>query len=199
MKKETIWWGLGITAVVGAIGVGLYFRLRNHPETVKSTDDELEDKKDNEHFILTTHAPEEKPDLLEYAERLRQTNYVTFFDDKKEETTTINLPNNYPDIFRLRPEEFGEYEEEGYENISLIFFDGDKILVDDENRKLSEDDIAIAIGLDEWREIQTNPMAFVDDEIIYIRNNTLRHDYEIALDYRSYEDVVDYPDSSEDE
>ena len=195
MRKEMIWWGLGVTAVLGAIGVGLYLRFRNHPEDVPPAAEISDAKPDTD--AAAYRLPEEKPDLIRYAAALRQTNYTSYADEKpkeeKEELKTADLTNHYPDIFVIRQEDFGQYEDDGYENISLTFFDGDKILVDDTNRKLTDDDISVTIGLDEWRDIQTNPMAFRGEDAIYMRNNTLRCDYEILLDWRRYADVVDYP------
>ncbi len=83
-------------------------------------------------------------------------------------------------VYVIRPDVFGEYSD--YECISLTFY-ADGTLADDGDEPI--DDIEAVVGTD-W------PDQFdeYEEDVVYVRNDELRCDYEICRDLRTYEEVT---------
>lgn len=114
----------------------------------------------------------EKPDIMDYAKVLNKEGYTSY-----REKSTDSKDKHDPYI--INPLKFGENEE--YETISLKYYNEEDILTDD-NDELVEDPASI-IPADGIRD------EFVDD-VVYIRNDILKCDYEVILVLDSYDDVL---------
>ncbi len=129
---------------------------------------------------------EEKPDLKEYAAKIRESNYTNYSDtDGKSETKRETRKQDERDkkgyfAYVITPEEFGEFDD--YEKISLSYFD-DQILAD-ENLDMV-DDIEETVGIDSLTHF-----GEYEDDSVFVRNDERKCDYEILLDHRNYEDVI---------
>ncbi len=122
----------------------------------------------------------EKPNIIEYAARLREqgyTNYSDMVDEKPEEEESMNIDKP---PYVIAPEEFGELDD--YDTISLTYY-ADQILADD-NDEIVED-IEDVVGFD-----SLNSFGEYEDDSVFVRNDRLKCDYEILLDQRKYTDVV---------
>lgn len=114
----------------------------------------------------------EKPDIMDYAKVLNKEGYTSY-----REKSTDSKDKHDPYI--INPLKFGENEE--YETVSLKYYNEEDILTDD-NDELVEDPACI-IPDDGIRD------EFVDD-VVYIRNDILKCDYEVILVLDSYDDVL---------
>lgn len=129
---------------------------------------------------------EEKPDLKEYAAKIRESNYTNYSDtDGKSETKRETRKQDERDkkgyfAYVITPEEFVEFDD--YEKISLSYFD-DQILAD-ENLDIV-DDIEETVGIDSLTHF-----GEYEDDSVFVRNDERKCDYEILLDHRNYEDVI---------
>lgn len=80
----------------------------------------------------------------------------------------------------ISPEEFGELE--GYNRVSLTYY-ADQILADDNDELV--DDIDGTVGIDSLTHF-----GEYEDDSVFVRNDALKCDYEILMDYRKFSDVV---------
>lgn len=114
-----------------------------------------------------------KPDISEYAVKLKESGY-TNYSEISQEDNDVEVP------YVIAPEDYGENDE--YETISLTYY-SDGVLTD-------EDD-----------EVITNPGELVgrdfashfgdyEDDSVFIRNDDRKIDFEILMDYRTYQDVL---------
>ena len=123
----------------------------------------------------------EKPNVVEYAAKLREqgyTNYSDMADEKTEEVKEEPMIVDEPYI--ISPEEFGEFDD--YEKISLTYY-ADQILADDNDELV--DDIEDVVGFD-----SLNGFGEYEDDSVFVRNDRLKCDYEILLDERMFSDVI---------
>lgn len=135
--------------------------------------------KDVEARIKADNA-KEKPNVIEYAARLREQGYTNYSDivDEKNEEVEESMSVDKPYV--IAPEEFGELDD--YDTISLTYY-ADHILADD-NDEIVED-IEDVVGFD-----SLNSFGEYEDDSVFVRNDRLKCDYEILLDQRRYSDVV---------
>lgn len=114
-----------------------------------------------------------KPDISEYAAKLKESGYINYSEISQEDND-VEVP------YVIAPEDYGENDE--YETISLTYY-SDGVLTD-------EDD-----------EVITNPGELVgrdfashfgdyEDDSVFIRNDNRKIDFEILMDYRTYQDVL---------
>ena len=80
----------------------------------------------------------------------------------------------------ITPREYGSIDE--YEQIILVFWK-DHVLTDD-NFDIVED-IEDCVGFE-----SLNHFGEYMDDVVYVRNDRTKCDYEISLDLRTYEEVV---------
>lgn len=81
----------------------------------------------------------------------------------------------------IPPENFGD---SGYDTISLIYYK-DEVLADDMDELV--EDIDERIGSE-----SLNHFGEYEDDVVFVRNDILKADYEISRDNRRYSDVVGY-------
>ena len=85
--------------------------------------------------------------------------------------------------YTISPDDFGE--EDGYETETLTYY-ADGILADDQDNLIESVDKMVGIeSLDKFGEYE--------DDVVYVRNEQYKCDYEILLDLRRWEDVVAPP------
>ena len=114
--------------------------------------------------------------MREYAQEIAKQRYDTqreFAEAMEDERIT------YPRV--ISPDEFTEYDD--YYVASLTYFQADNILCDDEGHILDIDETIGVESLDHFGEYE--------DDCVHVRNNELRTDYEVLLDYRKYSEVYD--------
>lgn len=82
----------------------------------------------------------------------------------------------------IPPESFGE--EMGYEQISLTYY-ADGTLTGDDDKPMSADDIRDTVGHDSLTRF-----GEYEDDSVFVRNDTLKCEYEILMDHRTYRDMM---------
>jgi len=86
--------------------------------------------------------------------------------------------------YLLRKDEFLD-NESGLEQTTLTYFKGDDILCDEADNIVEDVDRVVGkANLDRFGELSE------DDNVVYVRNEKLRVEYEIMLDQREYAEVV---------
>lgn len=116
----------------------------------------------------------DEKEIKEYEETIESAGYSKYSDisKKKVEKKSIERP------YVIRPEELGDLD--GYEVINLTHY-ADGILADDNDDKMDDDEIADVVGADYAEHI-----GEYEDDVVHIRNDKLKCDYEIVFDLRNY-------------
>lgn len=122
-----------------------------------------------------------KPDLVDYAAKLQEEGYVNYTEHSKKNTEEKKEEPMIDTPYVISPDEFGTSD--NYTQISLVYYDGDEVLADEEDAVV--EDIAGTVGED-----FAEHFGEYEDDSVFIRNDRLRCDYEICKDYRSYADVT---------
>lgn len=136
-------------------------------EAVEKDDFTPEEKKEYGHVVAALYAAENR-NKKEKAYWDTRSDYSADKGDRKEKAYVIT------------PDEFGEME--GYERITLTYY-SDNILADDNDTIIENlDDIISESALEQFGEYE--------DDSVFVRNDRLKTDYEILMDYRTYEEVV---------
>ena len=124
----------------------------------------------------------EKPNIVEYAAKLREQGYTNYSDvepeTNKEEVNEESMDIDIPYV--IPPEEFGEFDD--YEKIGLTYY-ADQVLTDNDDELV--EDIEDTVGFD-----SLNRFGEYEDDSVFVRNDRLKCDYEILLDQRKYSDVI---------
>lgn len=124
----------------------------------------------------------EKPNIVEYAAKLREQGYTNYSDvepeTKKEEANEESMYIDTPYV--IQPEEVGEFDD--YEIIGLTYY-ADQVLTDEDDKLV--EDIEDTIGFD-----SLSRFGEYEDDSVFVRNDRLKCDYEILLDQRKYSDVI---------
>jgi hypothetical protein len=88
--------------------------------------------------------------------------------------------------FEIPEAAFGELAEEGFQQISVTYYEADRTLCDDKDTPIRN--IIETIGTDNPRGL--SPELSGDPQIRYVRNRRLEVDFEILLDARSFAETV---------
>ena len=118
---------------------------------------------------------------------IAQNGYVNYSDAsvKDEETENVTQP------YIISPENYGEHED--YKLESLVYYEADKVLTYDSGEPV--EDVAGMVGV----EFSEHFGEYTED-VVHIRNDEQRTDYEILLDLGAYDDLITFnPFSTEDE
>jgi hypothetical protein len=103
---------------------------------------------------------------------------------KEGEVESIRPKPTKAMIYVISQEEF--MEEGDYDKVSLEYFEGDKVLVDDRDIPVDDPDSIIGEGtLDDF--------AISEDAEMYVRNDNISVDYELTKSEGSYRDFIDGP------
>ena len=116
-----------------------------------------------------------KPSLVEYTKRIKE--YINYSNvESKEEEKDIPA---FVKASVISPDEFGE--DEDYDKVELTFY-ADGILANDDDEILEADEILGKGSLDSIGEYE--------DDVLHVKNETLKTYYEVLVDNRSYKDVT---------
>lgn len=186
--------GFLIGAVSGAFGARIY--LKNRYEALADKEiDEVKKMYLEKEIELESKISEEKPKKKKASTKKKETKS----EKTEEKPKRVKQKINYNDISRKEeevkaeneaPEEeepaepyeitFQEFDDEHpeYDKINLSYYDEDGSLVTDDEEIVDADD---TIGVE-------NLDKFVSDEMneMYVRNNAISTDYDIALVYGNY-------------
>lgn len=126
----------------------------------------------------------EKPDLAQYAELIAQyrADEEAFENQNKQKGGDVDM--EYDDPYVISPDDFDENN--SYDRIGLTYY-ADGIVVDDCDEVLDDDEIDVQIGRD-W---MNSFGEYGDDDVIHVRNEQSKTDYEIVRDPRKYDEA--YP------
>lgn len=117
-----------------------------------------------------------KPDLADYAERLKNEGY----SEKEGEDTMSNKP------YIIRPEELGELD--GYDVKSFTYY-ADDVLADEFDNPIDDEEIDILVGAD-----FAHHFGEYEDDSVFVRNDDMKTDYEILKDLDTFYDVQEVDD-----
>ena len=183
-----------IFALGAAIGSVVTWKLierkyeQRYQEEVASFKEVQLRKKDDEHAkeiskIYST-ITREKPDVLEYAARLKDHGYTDYSkgdppeEDVQEGKNIEPVPKSA--IYVIPPYEFGDIDE--YETISLVYY-SDQILSDDMGSII--ENIEEIVGFE-----ALGRFGEYEDDSVFVKNDILKCYYEILLDKQRYVDMV---------
>lgn len=116
-----------------------------------------------------SHLNEKREEVRAYGDELRNNGYLP----KDEEVKLVTKP------YVIAPEEFGDNEDYDTESLTLY---SDGVLTDDFDNVI--EDVDGLIGRDSLTHF-----GEYEDDSVFVRNDTLRTDYEILQDERTYEDA----------
>lgn len=174
---------LFIFALGAAVGSAVTWKLTK-TKYERIAQEEIDSVK--EHFTVpgssravVESVPEEKPedDMERYTDIMTKLGY----EPKKEEEPVVIKP------YIISPEEFGE--DSDYETISLTYY-ADGVLTDEMNELV--EDIDNVVGKDSLTHF-----GDYEEDSVFVRNERLKHDYEILLDLRKYSEVQTEPIANE--
>lgn len=179
-------------AVVGSVVTGLIAKntyeqlIQEEIESVKEAfikkQAEQEEPEETEDEIVTERpVTTEKPDLMEYAARLAAYKTDVTADDIQQPTRKIDVEDelDYEDApYPIKPESLGDDEF----NTEYLTLYEDDVLAD--NRGNPVKDIKGMVGSNYQQYF-----GVYEDDLVCIRNERLRTDFEICRDSRSYSDI----------
>lgn len=120
----------------------------------------------------------DKSSIAEYVARLQKEGYVNYNDmPEKEMKQEVVVDRPYV----IQPLDFIEFDD--YEKISLTYT-ADGVLLDDINEIV--DDIEETVGEDSLEHF-----GEYEDDSVYVRNDAKKCDYEILLDQRNYQEILE--------
>ena len=184
-------------AALGVSATWKYFEekyKRIADEEIKSVREYYSNKKpkyegpsdSDEETRMKARESHEKPDIREYAEKLKDMGYRNYSSaDRTVEREEKAVDGPYV----IEPEEYGELHD--YQTIELTHY-GDGTLA--ENTGEIVDDADDIVGPD-----YADHFGEYEDDSVYIRNDKRKCDYQILLDERPYDDAVCRSYPSEDE
>lgn len=143
-----------------------------------------EESNDKEH--KREQYPNKTNDIHEYAKLLSKEQYV---DYQKNDTESLDEEDDDTyDIYVISPDEYGDKagteEWTDWELEGLVYFQ-DGVLCDERDNPIQE--VELTVGRD-W----VNKFGYYGDEdVVHVRNEGLKTDYEIVKDYRNYRDIIE--------
>lgn len=146
---------------------------------------ELENDEDEVEDVRPTHRTvSEKPDLAHYAKLIAQYRAEEEAFENQNRQKGGDSDMEYDDPYVISPDDFDEND--SYDRIGLTYY-ADGVIVDDCDDVLDDDEIDVQIGRD-W----INSFGeYGDDDVIHVRNEQSKTDYEIVRDPRTYDEA--YP------
>jgi hypothetical protein len=112
---------------------------------------------------------------MDYAKIIQKEGYTNYRQPEKSTKEEEDL-----DPYVISPLRFGEMEE--YEAVTVKYYQEDRILTDDNDELIEKPEIVIPPeGLDDYLK---------DNDVIYVRNDILKIDYEIIVVLGSYDEIL---------
>ena len=193
MNKLYVFLAFVAGGVCGVLGTKTYFEdlyRRQYEEDLESVKKvwtykkpEKEDVKKEDEPVLDKEPRENE--MYQYAKILQKKGYTNYSDtpvDTSEMTApeVYTPPENYKDPYPIPPDILGS---DGYDQITL-FYTEDKVLLNEDDTKV--DNIEDVVGLD-----SLNHFGEYEEDVLYVRNERLRTDYEVLMDPRTYPQVLE--------
>lgn len=155
--------------------------------TTSEESEGVEEIKSNEHPIETPKIKiADKPDIMEYAAKLKKEGYMDYSNqakpEKKEEKFTRDMDDLAYDEepFVIAPEHFDEYDD--FETVSLTYW-ADGFLTDEDDNLIEDIDGTVGLDYDEH-------FGEFEDDSVFIRNERLKTDFEILAVEGNYKDTI---------
>ena len=167
-----------------------YYRNLNNentdePEVEDCDSSEKEnDDSETEETKPTRRIVSEKPDLAHYADLIAQYRAEEEAFENQNGQKGGDVDMEYDDPYVISPDDFDENN--SYDRIGLTYY-ADGTVVDDCDEVLDDDEIDVQIGRD-WID---SFGEYGDDDVIHVRNEQSKTDYEIVRDPRKYSEA--YP------
>lgn len=181
-----------IGLAIGVVSSALYFRGKTQEEVDEVRSFYLSKVGENENEENTeTESVEDKvfrefnatkPEIRDYINTLRERKYVDYSKTAEPDDSSAKVPEVIADPYVISIDDFGQ--EEGYDTITLTAYSDGTIAnyADDEL-----EDPESTVGEDILNK-------FGDEDVVYIRNDRLKADFEVVRDNRTYVEVVgDFP------
>ena len=177
-----------IGLAIGVVSSALYFRGKTQEEVDEVRSFYLSKVGENENEENTeTESVEDKvfrefnatkPEIRDYINTLRERKYVDYSKTAEPDDSSAKVPEVIADPYVISIDDFGQ--EEGYDTITLTAYSDGTIAnyADDEL-----EDPESTIGEDILSK-------FGDEDVVYIRNDRLKADFEVVRDNRTYVEVV---------
>ena len=177
-----------IGLAIGVVSSALYFRGKTQEEinevrsfylskvgeneATENTEAETVEEKVFREFNAT------KPEIRDYINTLRERKYVDYSKTAEPDDSSAKVPDVIADPYVISIDDFGQ--EEGYDTITLTAYSDGTIAnyADDEL-----EDPESTIGEDVLSK-------FGDEDVVYIRNDRLKADFEVVRDNRTYVEVI---------
>lgn len=136
----------------------------------------------NERARIIANEAKEKPNIVDYAARLRKMEYANHSDVTHKEENEECESTDRPHV--ISPYDFGEIED--YDRVSLTYY-SDRVLTDENNELVEDVDNTVGTdSLDHFGEFEDENAG----DAVYVRNDRLKTDFEILLDQRKYSEVI---------
>ena len=169
-------------AVGAAAGVAVssIFLKRKYQELADAEIQSVKDEFSNERKIfvekkeaeIKANVAKEKPDIMDYAKIINKEGYTNY---RKESTKEDDQ-----EPYVISPLRFGEMEE--YETITVKHYQEDHILTDDNDELLEKpENVLPSDGIEDYIK---------DDDVVYVRNDILKTDFEIIVVLGPYDEVL---------
>lgn len=179
MKKNTI---IILSAIGVASAIAFVIYKKKQANNVDEEDTATEEVNETAAYEQL-EADEEIVEDMDVEEEGSDIATISYSKPDIDKYASTVLSSKYKDgPYIIEPTEFGAYED--YECISLTFY-ADGVLTDENDEKLSDEDIADTIGAN-----FANSFGEYEDDSVHIRNDSRRCDYEILYDSRNYSDVA---------
>ena len=175
---------------IGVVSSALYFRGKTQEEVDEVRSFYLSKVGENEATENTETVEDKvfrefnatKPEIRDYINTLRERKYVDYSKTAEPDDSSAKVPDVIADPYVISIDDFGQ--EEGYDTITLTAYSDGTIAnyADDEL-----EDPESTVGEDILSK-------FGDEDVVYIRNDRLKADFEVVRDNRTYVEVVgDFP------
>lgn len=148
-------------------------------------EDACEDSEDEEETEEDLSYDDETKPFPDRSEREAYSRLVKDSGYKPNQTDTNQNSEEDDDMdkpYVISPEEFDEIDE--YETVSLTYYEGDGVLVDDVNEPFDEDEIEEYVVPD-----FAEHFGEYEDDSVFVRNDFMKTDFEILKDQRSYSEI----------
>ncbi len=171
---------VGVVSFLLGVAAGslvTYHALKEKYEKIAQSEIDSVKKCFAERHNNCTKVEESKP---EYEQLLKDKGYVNYSNMSQSQNEPEETVKNEDRPYVISAEQFGEFED--YEALTLTYYD-DEVLADD-NLDIV-DDIDNIVGAESLNH-------FVKDEtdVVYVRNDAHKCDYEICRDEESYSELV---------
>lgn len=139
----------------------------------KSESDENVEEETEDEFEKAASEKEEYEQLVKDAGYTADQTDIT--QNQNKEDGSMDTP------YVITPEEFGE---NGYDTVSLNYYEGDGVLTDDFDEPFTDEEIEELVGAD-----FAEHFGEYEDDSVFVRNDFVKVDYEILKDYRKFSEI----------